>query len=135
MTKNKPKRIQWTPELIAAEAKKYKTRVTFMRGSGGAYNSARRINILAEVCAHMALLQVNWTNEMLLNEAQKYGNRKAFQFGSSGAYSTAHKRGIIDAVCAHMKRPKKWTKSDIPGVNIRPGLYQAASNEDGGINL
>lgn len=44
---------KWTKELVAEEARKYKTRSEFQLGSAGAYIRARRDGYLDEVCVHM----------------------------------------------------------------------------------
>lgn len=43
----------WTPEAVAKVARKYETRTAFARGFNGAYDAARRMKILDEVCSHM----------------------------------------------------------------------------------
>ncbi len=48
-----PKKLKWTKDRLMEEARKYKYRVAFSKGSGGAYNSARKRGLLDEVCAHM----------------------------------------------------------------------------------
>lgn len=48
-----PKKLKWTKDRLMEEARKYKSRVAFSKGSGGAYNSARKRGLLDEVCAHM----------------------------------------------------------------------------------
>ena len=45
--------LKWTPETIAAEASKYRTRSEFNKGSGSAYVVAGKLGIRDEVCAHM----------------------------------------------------------------------------------
>src|SRR5690606_6591738 len=49
-----PKRkVYWTKEQVAKEALLYPNRAAFSKGSGGAYNSARRNGWLDEICFHM----------------------------------------------------------------------------------
>lgn len=56
---NAPKansRVKWTKETIAAAAKQFDTRKAFSHpktGNQSAYQAARKLNILDEVCAHM----------------------------------------------------------------------------------
>lgn len=47
------RKLKWTKDRLMEEARKYKSRVAFSKGSGGAYNSARKRGLLDEVCAHM----------------------------------------------------------------------------------
>jgi hypothetical protein len=47
-------REQWnTKEKVAAEASKWTTKADFAKHSQSAYQAARRLNCLDEVCAHM----------------------------------------------------------------------------------
>ena len=43
----------WVKETIAVEALKYQKRKEFQKGSSGAYDAARDLGILDEVCSHM----------------------------------------------------------------------------------
>lgn len=49
--------VYWTRERIEAEAIKYKKRSAFAKGSGGAYNAARKNGWLDEICLHMRKLK------------------------------------------------------------------------------
>ena len=95
----------WTPDAIAKEASKYRSRNEFQRGCKAAYNAAYRMKTLNEVCGHMALRRV-WSDQCIAEEALKYQARTLFARGSPSAYFTARKLGIIDAVCSHMSAPK-----------------------------
>lgn len=44
----------WTKNKIKKEAKKYKLRSHFKKNAGSAYQAAKRLNILDEVCSHMS---------------------------------------------------------------------------------
>ena len=100
---------KWTPETIAVEASKYRTRPEFNKGSGGAYAAAIRLGIRDDVCAHMVPV-LRWTPETIAAEASKYRTRSEFDKGSGGAYEVAGKLGIRDEVCAHMVRKVGATK-------------------------
>jgi len=45
--------IRWNEEKCVKEARKHTKKVDFMRKSGGAYNYARRHNLLDKICNHM----------------------------------------------------------------------------------
>lgn len=102
---------RWTPELIAKEALKYKTRGEFFKKSTSAYVSAKTLLIFNKVTKHMPKRLIlkgpdnchfKWTEEKLIEEALKYKTIKEFRTKSCGAYSTAYKRDILDKICVHM---------------------------------
>ena len=51
--KLKSPRGYWTKERVLREASKYKLRSDFQKGSRGAYDRARDMGWLDEVCSHM----------------------------------------------------------------------------------
>lgn len=54
-----PRKLKWTKSRLMEEALKYKSRVAFSKGSGGAYKSARKQGLLDLICAHMIPEDVN----------------------------------------------------------------------------
>lgn len=106
----------WTRKRIAEVAKKYKTRVEFMRGEVSAYNRASKNDWLDEVCAHMELLRKPngyWTYKTILAEAKKYETLKEFRNGSSGAHDAAQAMGLMPELHSILRADKKpngyWT--------------------------
>lgn len=86
----------WTKEKCAREAKKYKTRSKFQKGSNGAYDAARKHGWMDEVCGHMILSQKPsgyWTKKMCFNEVLKFKTIKLFRKESPSAYAAAHRNG------------------------------------------
>ena len=112
-------RKKWTLEKLYREVKKYKTRSKFQKGSSGAYDAARRLGILNQICKHIpkytgANWNIKWTYKNLCKEALKYKTRSKFQKGSSGAYDAAHKKNILDSICKHMIEVRhKWTDEEL----------------------
>lgn len=49
------KKTKWTRETVTAVAKNYTNRSVFHKSEQSAYQAARRLNILDEVCAHMTI--------------------------------------------------------------------------------
>ena len=94
-------RKKWIEENIREEALKYNTRISFQRGSAGAYNVARRKGILDDICSHMTR-QTKWTYENLKEEAIKYKTKSSFLNENASAYLTAYNLGILDDICSHM---------------------------------
>jgi predicted GIY-YIG superfamily endonuclease len=92
---------KWTEEKVREEALKYTTRISFQKGSGGAYNTSRRKGILDDICSHM-IRQTKWTYETLKEESLKYNTKSSFINQNASAYSTAYNIGILDDICSHM---------------------------------
>ena len=102
----------WTECLVLEEAKKYNRRGDFARGSNGAYQAAKRVDILEAVCEHM--LKKKWTIDSLRAEALKYSDRSEFMRGSRSAHVMASRMGVIELVCSHM-RPvlEQWDETKV----------------------
>jgi hypothetical protein len=108
----KKKRIKWTDEMLFAEAKKYRTRVEFVKGSNSAYQTADHRGILHQACAHMVkpVRERKWTKQIIQAEALKYQKKSDFNNGCRRAYGAAYKMGILDEVCSHMQVfQRDWT--------------------------
>lgn len=107
-------RMRWTYEMLAEEAKKYKTKSEFRKGSPSAYTIAYRYGIMDKICTHMTPLLHKWSEEELAQEALKYMTRKEFEVGSKNAYAAACRCGILDKICAHMQvNYHKWTEEEL----------------------
>ena len=94
--------IKWTFEALKKEAKKYKKRIDFQRGSASAYQTAIRKGCLDKICGHMVNGYVKWDEKSLKKEANGYQSRADFQRGSNGAYHAALRNGYLDQICQHM---------------------------------
>lgn len=92
----------WTPENLEKEAKKYKTRMEFDTKKHTAYEAARNLGILDDICQHMPK-PVRWSLASVKAEALSYCRRNDFREFSPGAYNAAKKGKWLDIVCAHMK--------------------------------
>ncbi len=100
----------WTKEKCAMEAKKYKTRSKFQKGSNGAYDAARKNGWMEEICRHMISTQKPsgyWTKRMCFNEVQKLKTIKLFRKESPSAYQSAHRNGWMDQFFPKNKRVKR----------------------------
>lgn len=93
----------WTLRAAHEEAKKYRTKDDFRRGSGGAYSWAYKAERLDEICSHMDVKRQKWTMDSVSAEASRYLTRSEFFYGSNGAYKFAYRRGWLDDVCSHME--------------------------------
>lgn len=104
-------KLIWTNKKIQEEALKYSTKNEFKNGSVGAYNAARKNDILNKVCSHMPKHVYKfgqnhpafiWSLEELQKEALKYSNKPEFAKSNSSAYTVAYKNGLLDRICEHM---------------------------------
>lgn len=95
----------WTKEHCADEAKKYRNRSSFSKGSNGAYTAALKHGWLDDICSHMEIRwKKQWTSKKrCAEEAKKYSNRTNFQKRSPGAWNAASKSGWLDEICSHME--------------------------------
>jgi hypothetical protein len=91
----------WTPSRIRKEAKKYKTRTSFIKGASSAYNAARELEILDKVCVHMITTQKPkgyWTKDRIINEAKKYKTLADFRREGSAAYKAGYRRDMLSTI-------------------------------------
>ena len=102
----------WIYETIQKEALKYSNKKDFKKYSSGAYQAAKRMKILKQVCSHMTSFYHNWTDEELALEALKYKTRLEFQIKSSKAYNAAYRRNVLDKICSHMSQYDKKGESN-----------------------
>ena len=136
----------WSKENCAEEAKRYKTRSYFAKGSNGAYAAALKHGWLDDICSHM---EIRWkkkwnTKAKCAKEAKKYTNRRDFAEFSSGAWAAAHKRKWLDDICSHMevRWEKKWETKERCAKEAKkytsrtdfqrcsPGAWNAANKHD-----
>ena len=106
--------------MIQMEAQEYKTRSEFAKESPSAYDRARQLKILDEVCSHMTKPKPKhkWTEVTIKEEALKYKTRSEFAKESPSAYARARRLGLLNEVCSHMfssisKTSPKWTEETI----------------------
>ena len=98
--------------MLFSEAKKYRTRIEFVKGSNSAYQTASDRGILNQACSHMVtpVRKRKWTKQVIQAEALKYQKKSDFNNGCKRAYAAAYKMGILDDVCSHMQVLKTdWT--------------------------
>jgi len=94
----------WSFESAKKEAKKYKYRNDFRKGSSGAYYWARKNNKLDEVCSHMKRKKAEpmWNLKSVIIEAKKYSNKSDFIKKSKSASNWAYQNKVINIVYKHM---------------------------------
>ena len=98
----------WTFQACKKDAKRFKTRIEWFRGSRSAYSIASKNRWLNYCCRHMAKLKTlpkgTWgTLEACKKDALKFEMRNPWRLKSSGAYYSAHRHGWLEECCKHMK--------------------------------
>jgi len=95
---NGKRKIKWTYDTCYKEARKYKTRAEFQRGSSGAYVCARKNGYLNQFVWFDKIKNPNgyWTKERCEEESRKYHSKKEFVKGCSAAHHAAVVNGWLD---------------------------------------
>jgi hypothetical protein len=93
----------WNRENIKSRALEFKTKGEFQKAYPGAYNAARRLGILKDVCSYMEVIREFRTDEELHQIARKYKSKKEFYKNDPAAYSAASRRRVLSKICDHME--------------------------------
>lgn len=115
----KAKDGHWTKAAVRQEAKKYTNRTDFKLHSGGAFNKAKLLGVLEEICTHMTWRtrpQGFWTKSKILKLAKDYSSRTQFQKANAGAYDAAVRLGLIGDIQKIIPITRKkviWTEEKI----------------------
>lgn len=104
--KGKPKGY-WNYDTCKEEARKYKSRTEFAKGSPGAHGVAQRNKWLDDYDWFES--QFQWDYDSCKKEAQKYKSRNEFSKNSAGAYTVARKNGWLDEYDWFEKKKGIWT--------------------------
>jgi hypothetical protein len=127
--------LMWSFDACRAEALLYKSRSTFLRGSKGAYETARKNGWLQRICTHMEPLKLpngTWSKERCAEEAKSFSSRAEFERGCIGAYCASLNGGWIDEVCSHMKPLRvSWTKAMCVAAALKHGSRSQFATHDG----
>lgn len=90
---------KWNRENVINESKKYKSKSEFKKNSNGAYNYARKHNILCEMIwlKKPDIWNKKWNNdESVINESKKYKSKTEFKKNSRGAHCYAWRHHLLD---------------------------------------
>jgi superfamily II DNA or RNA helicase len=121
---------KWNKNSIPAEALKYNSKSEFAAKNQSAYNAAKRLNILDDVCKHMSgryFINHNYCIET----AKKYSDKTLFIKEHKGIYAYAKKHNILDEITSHMKKSNtiKWDNNQIKIVaNKSKDFYDFSDN-------
>jgi len=97
--------LKWTKEKCFEIASQCLTKVDFSSKNPSAYNSARKMGWLEELCKHMVPSRVEaWKFQELFDIAIQCSTKYGFKKKNPGAYKAARKMKILDEICAHMPK-------------------------------
>jgi hypothetical protein len=125
MRENKKPNGYWTLQRLSREARKYRFRSDFEKGSPAAYNAALRQKVVSEACSHMERkpMPAFWTTQRIRQAARECRSVAEFLQLHPGAYSAASKSGVLKIVCRHMRRSRKpdgyWTEERLRTIAMR----------------
>jgi hypothetical protein len=112
----KKKNSNWDLKSCASEARKFKSRTEWAKGSSTSYSIAAQNGWLNHCCAHMAQkIKPNgfWTKEKCKAEARKFECRSDWAKKSGTSYNVALSKKWLDECCTHMHQKRKpmgyWT--------------------------
>lgn len=109
----------WTIELCLFEASKYENKADFELGSPGAYEYAKRKQLIRKCVQQMkpaSKPEVVWTKELCIKAAQPYTTPTAFGRYNRPAFEFARQNDFLVECYEHMPKRKKpkgvkvWTK-------------------------
>lgn len=93
-------RVILTSVEIKKIAKKYKIRSDFKLNNRVAYEQARKLNIIEQVCKHMkfgargSVVDSKFTDKQLIERAKKYNSKTLMSQKDGGSYRTIIKRNL-----------------------------------------
>jgi len=125
--------IKWTEEAIAADAKRFKSFISWIKSKTGSYPAASALGIISKVSGHMtrqARPAHTWTKEEISYFAKQYRQVSQWTKGHSASYAAAIRLKLLDdpAVVGHFNKNevlvRKWTKAK---VSRDAKLYQTRS--------
>ena len=94
---------KWSKKIsVIQDAKKYSTKLTWMKNSSGAYEAAKNNNWFDDATAHMKVLRKRWTKEEIIIDAKKYTTKVQWRNASSGARMAARRLNCFEEATAHM---------------------------------
>ncbi|WP_211307535.1 hypothetical protein [Polynucleobacter rarus] len=108
LTKTELKKVQsglaFDEETVLEEAKKYKTRSEWMKGSSKTYRFALAHGLADLATKHMTFVTEHgkWTKENIIQSAKKYTKQAEWRANESSAYAIAHRKGWLAEATAHM---------------------------------
>jgi hypothetical protein len=126
--------FKWTKTLLEVETNKYKTRTDFYKNNGGAYNAARRLNILDDLFKnHINNGRIGnqkefkyWTKEKCQDIANKCQTRKEFR-ENLGAYNAARRLNILDDLFKNHINQGRTTDQKISGYWTKEKLQEESN--------
>jgi hypothetical protein len=103
--------LKWSYEELIEISSKYTHQKDFILNEKKAYEYAKKIKALDDVCSHMKKTWNQFTYEQMLEESKKYSSLGEFKQKSKTVYYKAQRLGILSEISLHMRNgnPTKWT--------------------------
>lgn len=108
--------MKYTNAKIQEIALSFKTRNDFRVQNPSAYNAARRLSILDEVCSHMDekySSNTKYTNEELLNIASQYNSVNQLYTTNKKIYETMRRRKLLSIFKNSIKNKVQATQEEV----------------------
>jgi very-short-patch-repair endonuclease len=108
LTKAELKKVQsglaFDEDTVLEDAKKYKTRSDWMKGSSKTYRFALAHGLADIATRHMTFVTEHgkWTKENIIQSAKQYARQAEWRANESSAYAIAHRKGWLAEATAHM---------------------------------
>jgi len=113
LTKAELKKVQsglaFDGNTVLEEAKKYKTRSEWMKGSSKTYRFALAHGLADVATKHMTFVTEHgkWTKDKIIESAKQYIRQSEWRANESSAYAIAHRKGWFAEATAHMIKHRK----------------------------
>lgn len=110
LTKAELKKVQsglaFDTDTVLEEAKKYKTRSDWMKGSSKTYRFALAHGLAELATKHMTFVTEHgkWTKEKIIQSAKQYVRQAEWRANESSAYAIAHRRGWLSEATSQMTK-------------------------------
>lgn len=112
---------QWDEKSVREEASRFKSRTDFAKGSGAAYNAARRLKIIDSLFESKL---EKWSVEKIELLSQKCSTKKDLKRLNASAYNAALRFNIIGRLFDNQGRVRERDCVYLWSVNGEPGLYK-----------
>lgn len=109
---------RYSTEDLMTSAGRYKSLKEWSNNEGGAYNAARKKNLITEICAKLgwSKQRARWSKKDIIDDARGSDSYNGWK-EKKLSYQAAQRNGWVDEVCAlmgwHKKRDSTHTKKEI----------------------
>src|SRR5882672_950396 len=103
--------MDWNEDKCRDEAKKFRNRTEWFRGSFSSFYYSKKHGFLNKICDELYQARRKITKEDCIKSALKYNDFSEWRAKEIWAYSAAYKFNIIGICIKHMEKKRaRWTK-------------------------